>query len=147
MALVASSVVNGGVMMKPHVVDRVARSDGSVDRTITDAPWKPVMKPDTATTLIQLMRSVVTNGTGTGAAIAGADVIGKTGTAEAGSGDAHAWFVAAATSTSFDGVDDGQPRYAVAVVVEHGGTVGNEATGGRVAAPIARQVLEAALNQ
>ena len=147
MALVASSVVNGGVMMKPHVVDRVARSDGSVDRTITDAPWKTVMKPDTGTTLIQLMRSVVTNGTGTGAAIAGADVIGKTGTAEAGSGDAHAWFVGAATSTTFDGIDDGQPRYAVAVVVEHGGTVGNEATGGRVAAPIARQVLDAALNQ
>lgn len=147
MALVAASVANGGVMMKPHVGERVVRSDGSVDRTVTLAPWKTVMRPDTATTLIALMRSVVQNGTGTGAAIAGADVIGKTGTAEAGSGAAHAWFVGAATSASFDGPDDGQPRYAIAVVVEHGGTVGSEATGGRVAAPVARKVLEAALNQ
>lgn len=89
MALVASSVVNGGVMMTPHVVDQIVRADGAVDRRIAAAPWKTVMKTETAATLTDLMRSVVASGTGTGAGIPGADVIGKTGTAEAGSGAPH----------------------------------------------------------
>ena len=46
----------------------------------------------------------------------------------------HAWFIAFAPANA--------PRYAVAVIVEHGGDFGSEATGGEVAAPIAKQVLQ-----
>ncbi len=144
MALIAASVVNGGTMMTPHVVHQIIAPDGSIESTIEPEIWKQPMQASTAATLTGMMRNVVQSGTGTGAAIAGADVIGKTGTAEAPGGAPHAWFVGAATRTSFDG-DDGAARYAIAVVVERGGNIGSEATGGRVAAPIAKRVLEAAL--
>ena len=62
---------------------------------------------------------------------------GKTGTAQTTHGrDPHAWFVAFAPAEA--------PQYAVAVIVEHGGNLGDEATGGQVAAPIATQVLQVA---
>jgi peptidoglycan glycosyltransferase len=64
-------------------------------------------------------------------------VAGKTGTAQTATGDPHAWFV------GFAPADD--PRIAVAVVVLNGGDLGSEATGGEVAAPVARAVMQAAL--
>jgi peptidoglycan glycosyltransferase len=85
-----------------------------------------------------MMVTVVNSGTGTAAQIPGITVAGKTGTAEHEDGKApHAWF------TSFAPADN--PKIAVAVVVEDGGDAGNEAVGGKVAAPIARQVIEAVL--
>ncbi len=146
MALIAAAVANGGQMMEPSVVREILGPDGSVESTMEPSLWRQVMKPETASTLTTFMRAVVTSGTGTGAAIPGADVIGKTGTAENGNGAPHAWFVGVASKGSLDG-DTLSPRYAIAVVVEHGGNSGSEATGGRVAAPIARKVLEAALNE
>ncbi|HEY0216030.1 MAG TPA: penicillin-binding transpeptidase domain-containing protein, partial [Cellulomonas sp.] len=66
---------------------------------------------------------------------------GKTGTAQTGvEGEApHAWF------TGFAPADD--PQVAVAVIVQNGGSVGSEATGGKVAAPIARAVMQAVIGQ
>jgi peptidoglycan glycosyltransferase len=67
-------------------------------------------------------------------------VAGKTGTAEQGPGKPpNAWF------TAFAPADD--PQVAVAVVVEDGGTLGDAASGGRIAAPIAKKVMEAVINQ
>ncbi len=81
-----------------------------------------------------LMRSVVERGTGTAAQIPGVAVAGKTGTAQTRKGQApHAWFIGFAPADA--------PQYAIAVLIEHGGDLGNEATGGRVAAPVARAVL------
>jgi peptidoglycan glycosyltransferase len=100
------------------------------------------MDTTTADTMREWMFAVVNDPRGTGGAarIPGVPVAGKTGTAETGDGrPPHAWFIAFAPADS--------PRYAVSVLVEHGGTDGTnaEATGGRVAAPIAKQVLEALL--
>jgi peptidoglycan glycosyltransferase len=83
------------------------------------------------------MASVVsTSGTAAGAAIQGVVIAGKTGTAQTGvdGENPHAWFIAFAPANA--------PRYAVAVIVEHGGDFGSEATGGQVAAPIAKQLLQ-----
>jgi peptidoglycan glycosyltransferase len=80
---------------------------------------------------------VVESGTGTAAQISGVSVAGKTGTAQNPGGDPHAWFVAFAPAEN--------PTVAVAVVVLNGGDLGSEATGGAVAAPIARTVMEEAL--
>jgi peptidoglycan glycosyltransferase len=67
-------------------------------------------------------------------------VAGKTGTAQhGGSGNPHAWFVSFAPAE--------RPTIAVAVVVLDGGNLGSDATGGQVAAPIARAVMEAALGR
>jgi peptidoglycan glycosyltransferase len=83
-----------------------------------------------------MMLQVVEGGTGLAAQIPGLQVAGKTGTAQHAQGkNPHAWFI------GFTGSGDRQ--IAVAVVVEEGGNAGSEATGGRTAAPIARDVMAA----
>ena len=97
------------------------------------------ISPDVAAALTRMMVTVVQSGTGTAAQIPGVVVAGKTGTAQHGAGAApHAWFVAFAPAD--------HPVIAVAVVVEDGGNVGSEAFGGKVAAPIARQVIQAVMS-
>jgi peptidoglycan glycosyltransferase len=82
-----------------------------------------------------MMLQVVEGGTGVAARIPGLQVAGKTGTAQHAQGrNPHAWFI------GFTGSGDRQ--IAVAVVVEEGGDVGSEITGGRNAAPIAKAVME-----
>jgi peptidoglycan glycosyltransferase len=85
-----------------------------------------------------MMVTVVESGTGTSAQIDGVTVAGKTGTAQAdGDPRPHAWFIGFAPAEA--------PEIAVAVIVERGGNSGSEATGGRIAAPIARDVMRTAL--
>jgi peptidoglycan glycosyltransferase len=94
------------------------------------------MSESTARTLTEMMVAVVSGGTGANAQIPGLEIAGKTGTAQSAEGAApHAWFIAFAPAQN--------PRIAVAVFVQNGGSFGAEATGGTVAAPMARQVIEA----
>jgi len=86
------------------------------------------------------MVSVVQYGTGKRAQIPCVEVDGKTSTAQHGQGrKAHAWFI------SFAPAND--PKIAVAVIAEDGGVAGSEAGGGQVAAPIAKQMMEARLKR
>jgi peptidoglycan glycosyltransferase len=134
MAMVAGAVANGGVVVTPHVGARVEDQDGQVLRTVSGKPWRTAMPPQTAATIAGFMTEVVQRGTGTNGRIAGITVAGKTGTAQTCQGcHPHAWFVAFAPAEA--------PRYAVAVIVENGGSLSSEATGGKVAAPIAAQLL------
>jgi peptidoglycan glycosyltransferase len=136
MALVAAGIANDGKVQKPTLVKRVRDFRGTKVEQMPSEVWKEAISEETAETLTQLMVDVVDNGTGRAAAIPGVKVAGKTGTAQTSEGQApHAWFIAFAPAE--------QPRIAVAVVVENGGDVGNEATGGRLAAPIAKAVMEA----
>ncbi len=140
MALVAESVATGGVMLRPHVAQRIEDADGNTVRTIGRKEWRRTMDPATAETMKQFMLQVVQRGTGTAAQIPGIEVAGKTGTAETAPGqNPHTWFIAFAPADN--------PRYAIAVLVEHGGTdgIGAETTGGKVAAPIAASVLRTLL--
>jgi peptidoglycan glycosyltransferase len=136
MALVASAIANNGVIMRPHVLAQVTNSEGQVVRTYKPSPWIQATSPQTATQMTQLMTSVVQNGTGTAAQIPGVQVAGKTGTAQTGNNTIHAWFACFAPTA--------QPKIAVAVLVENQ-PESNEATGGAIAAPIAKAVLQAAL--
>ncbi|MCL5736851.1 MAG: penicillin-binding transpeptidase domain-containing protein [Actinobacteria bacterium] len=131
MALVASAVANGGKIMKPYIVDQVLDYHQKVLEETHSQTWMQPLTPETAATLKQLMIGVVTGGTGTSAAISGVQVAGKTGTAEVENGEPHAWFAAFAPAND--------PQVVVAVLVENSGT------GGSVAAPVARQVISAAL--
>jgi peptidoglycan glycosyltransferase len=136
MAMVAAGVANGGTVMKPHVMAQVKDSDGNVVRTYEPGAWKQPITPEVAAQLRDLMLNVVARGTGTRAQFPGATVGGKTGTAQTVGNDAHAWFI---------GFAEGNNRkVAVAVIVESQPEV-SEATGGRVAAPIAGAVMKAAL--
>ena len=123
--------------MVPHLVKEIRDASGRVIKTIEPREFGRPISGGTAGELTQMMISVVQAGTGTAAQIPGVQVAGKTGTAETSSGKPHAWFV------SFAPAND--PKVVVAVVVLNGGSLGSEATGGAVAAPIARAVIEAAL--
>ena len=137
-AMLSAAVANEGVLMKPYLVQTVRSSDLTVvEQTEPTRLGRPI-SAETAAALQAMMTAVVADGTGEAAQLPGVVVAGKTGTAQTTAEAApHAWF------TGFAPAD--APRVAVAVVVENGGAAGNEATGGAVAAPIARAVIEAVL--
>ncbi len=138
MALVAAAIGNGGVQMRPRLVTEMRDPTGRVIAEFEPEEFSTPLSPTNAEALTRMMVEVVDNGTGTAARISGVQVAGKTGTAQHGEGaDPHAWFVSFAPAPA--------PVIAVAVIVLDGGSLGSEATGGQVAAPIARAVLEAAL--
>jgi cell division protein FtsI/penicillin-binding protein 2 len=127
MARVAAAIAAGGRMPEGRWIE-----DASNLRT--DAPVE-VLPASQAAFLAGAMRRVVTEGTGR-SAMAGEqiEIAGKTGTAQLGEGIPHAWF------TGFAPYDaDAAHRLAFAVLIEHGGY------GARAAAPVAREVMEAAL--
>ncbi|YAL83320.1 peptidoglycan D,D-transpeptidase FtsI family protein [Dermacoccaceae bacterium W4C1] len=138
-AMISSAIANGGRLMSPHLVNSVRDSDLDVISTTDPKEYSKPISSSTASTLNQMMQKVVTDGSGTNAQISGVQVAGKTGTAQTGGGKADVWF------TGFAPAND--PQVAVAVVVEDGGTLADEASGGVVAAPIAKKVMEAVVNQ
>jgi peptidoglycan glycosyltransferase len=137
MALVGAAIANGGVEMEPRLVKEIRDPSGRVIKSFGPKPWGRPISDTTARQLTQMMVKVVESGTGTAAQIPGVTVAGKTGTAETTSGKPHAWFVCFAPAEN--------PKIVVAVMVLNGGSLGSEATGGHVAAPIARAVVRAAL--
>ncbi|WP_163274834.1 peptidoglycan D,D-transpeptidase FtsI family protein [Cellulomonas iranensis] len=138
MAMVASAIANDGRLMKPYLVDTVRSADLTVVSQNEPEEYSQAVSAGTADELTRMMVGVVDSGTGRAAQIPGVQVAGKTGTAQTLEGQPpHAWFTAFAPADA--------PRVAVAVIVENGGSLGNEATGGGVAAPVAKAVIEAVL--
>ena len=134
MAMVAAAVANGGVVVAPHLVDRVVNPDGQTVYTPGTRVIDRAMSTQTATEVGAMMAQVVKEGTGTAAALSGIQVAGKTGTAQTSTpGESQVWFIAFAPLLN--------PRYAIAVTVER-----STGQGGTVAAPIAKDVLEALLH-
>jgi penicillin-binding protein A len=135
MAMVSAAVANGGVLMEPHVVDRIVSPDGSVVTKTRPEEIRRVMKADTAAALAPMMVRVVESGTGTAAQISGVSVAGKTGTAETGrENENDTGFIAFAPAEA--------PRVAIAVFLQS-----QDGTGGSTAAPIAKTVLETLLGR
>ncbi|RMI14450.1 peptidoglycan D,D-transpeptidase FtsI family protein [Cellulomonas triticagri] len=141
MAMVSAAIANGGTLMSPYLVQTVRTADLDVVSEAKPSELSEAVSAGTAQQLTDMMLGVVQSGSGTSAQISGVQVAGKTGTAQTGrDGEApHAWF------TGFAPADD--PQVAVAVIVQNGGDAGSEATGGRVAAPIARAVMQAVIGQ
>lgn len=134
MALMAGGVANNGVVMRPYLVDHTADPSGRPIATTTPQAWTTATDPATAATVRDLMVDVVKSGSGARASISGVIIAGKTGTAEVGKGiEPNAWFIAFGPAQ--------KPTVAMAIVIENGGV------GGRVAAPLAKRVLEAALKR
>jgi peptidoglycan glycosyltransferase len=136
MALVAAGIANDGDVPRPRLVREIIDSSGGIVERFPPETLSEAMSPETAQQVTAMMVAAVESGTGTAAQIPGIQVAGKTGTAQTVEGqDPHTWFIC------FAPADD--PQLAVAVLVEHGGELGSEATGGAVAAPIAKALLEA----
>lgn len=131
MAMVAGAVANDGIVMEPYLTDVVRAPDKTIVSTTEPDELRRAIKSETAAELVSMMESVVSGGTGTAAQISGVRVGGKTGTAETGrAGRNTVWFVA------FAGRE--KPEVAIAVVLQN-----QSGTGGTVAAPIAKQIMEA----
>jgi peptidoglycan glycosyltransferase len=123
MARVAAAIGNDGRLMPTHWVIDTAESDGQA-----------CLAPEQARQLAGFMRRVVTEGTGSAAKTAAVPVAGKTGTAELRDRPAHAWFV------GFAPYGPAAQRIAFAIILENG------RYGGRVAAPVATDIIDAALD-
>jgi peptidoglycan glycosyltransferase len=136
MALVASTIANDGVMMKPILVNAVLDNDGKEVRKISSSKIGTVTTKDNATLMQDFMRAVVTSGTGKAAEVKGIEVAGKTGTADHDDKkdvkeEPHSWFIGFAPYKD--------PQVAIAVIVEEGGT------GGKAAAKLAAQMIKEAV--
>jgi peptidoglycan glycosyltransferase len=136
MALVASTVANDGVLMKPRLVTALEGKRGT--REIGAEQVRRVISADDAKAIQRAMRRAVEGDLGqqftSGAKVPGVPTAGKSGTAElGGTGEPHSWFIGFAPVN--------QPRIAVAVVVEQAGR------GGAVAAPIAGDLMERYLEE
>ena len=140
MAMVSAAIANQGVLMQPTVVDNVTAADLRVIQSFEPTVFSTPVSPEVAATMTQMLVNGVSNGAASNARISGVDVAGKTGTAENAEGGAYTlWF------TGFAPASD--PQVAIAVVVENGGGLGQNAFGNRVAAPMAKKVLEAVLKR
>lgn len=139
MCMVAGAVANGGKMMTPYVVDATLAHNGTVLQRTNPSVWKTPVSPATAANLNELMVGVVNKGTGRPMQLAnGIQAAAKTGTAQLnGAGEpqrSHAWIVGFAPAEA--------PRYAISVVLKGTNDEISAGTGGKLAGPIAKQVLD-----
>jgi peptidoglycan glycosyltransferase len=132
-ALIAASIANNGTMMRPYIVDSLLGPDLKAVQEADPEVWRNPVNDGVASQLRQMMDSVVSGGTGTGAKIDGYEVGGKTGTAQNGDAPDHGWFIGYARK-------DGLPVVAVAVLIQNAGSGGSAQ-----ATQIAGQVMQAAI--
>lgn len=131
-ANVASAVINGGTLYRPHVVDEIRDPDGKIVKSFEHQIIRQIPAAPEALAAVRAGMARVTDpgGTAYGLAIPGLPYSGKTGTAETGNGSGAntTWFVAWAPTA--------HPKIAMAVFVDRSGGYG-----ATVAAPIAREIM------
>lgn len=133
MNMITCAAANGGVLMKPYLVERVENNNGNIIKQFSPSEYGNLMTKEEAQILTQLMTQVVENGTAS--KLKGLDytAAGKTGSAEYNSNkeDSHAWF------TGFAPVDN--PQVCVTIIIEGVGS------GGDFAVPIAKRIFDACI--
>ncbi|MCT4620355.1 MAG: penicillin-binding transpeptidase domain-containing protein [Marinisporobacter sp.] len=134
MAMVAGATANDGEMMKPILVKEVIDPKGRTIKTNIPQVLSRTSSKIVAEEVKSMMVAVVEEGSGKNARIKNIKVGGKTGTAENQTEKEHGWFI------GFAPADD--PKVAIAVVLENIGI-----TGGKSAAPIAKDIMETALSR
>ena len=139
MCMVAATVANGGRMMAPYVVQQTLDHDGDVLTSTSPEVWKTPISTTTAGSLTTMMIDVVNKGTGRAMQLDdGIQAAAKTGTAqlnaEGETERSHAWIIGFAPAEA--------PRYAIAVMLKGTNDEISAGTGGRLAGPIAKTVLD-----
>lgn len=137
-----SALANNGVMMKPYVVSEIRDAKGMLLKEVIPQAKRRVVSPETARTLTSLLEGVVTNGTGTKAAIPGFRVAGKTGTAQKVDPKTGAYSNTLLIASFVGYVPADAPRLAIAVIIDE---PQGESWGGVVSAPVFRRVGEQVL--
>jgi peptidoglycan glycosyltransferase len=138
-AMIAAAVANDGKLMTPYLVKKVESADYTTLSTTRDKTLSTPLTESGAEEVQKMMRAVVENGTGTRAQVDGAEIGGKTGTAEDGNErQDHAWFIGYA-------IVDGEPVAAVAVVLENAGT--SSSNSAAIAGTIMKSIIEQRANR
>jgi penicillin-binding protein A len=139
-ALIAAAVADGGTIMVPHLLDRVANQQGQVVRTYQPTVWKQAMSQYAAGQITPLMQAVATSGTAAGVFPSSLNVAVKTGTAQNASADGTT--IASVNDWMIGFAPADNPQIAIAVVVPYQPT---STTGAEIAGPIVNAMLAAAL--
>jgi peptidoglycan glycosyltransferase len=145
MALLAATVANSGVMMRPYVVATTNMNTGVPMYTAQPQPWKTPMLTTTAQTLTQFMIGVVNFGTASCCMklANGVQAAAKTGTAqlnpEGQKQRSHAWVTSFAPAEA--------PKVVATVMLKGVNDVISASTGGHLAGPVAKSLLDEALQR
>jgi len=138
-----SAVANGGTLMKPYLVDRLTDDNGTVLKQFAPQARRRVISPETARTVAHMLEGVVDEGgTGTGAAVDGYRVAGKTGTAQKVDAATHGYSARKRTASFVGFVPLDKPRLTILVVVDEPTT---SPYGGVVAAPAFSAIAQQSL--
>ena len=129
--LITNAIANGGIAMKPYLINKVVSEEGTLVKEFKPTSWKTLMTAEEADILKELMTVVVQEGTGKKLKGLSYTAAGKTGSAEYNKvkEDSHAWF------TAFAPAED--PEISVTIIVEKIGS------GGDYAVPIAKRIFDA----
>ncbi len=134
MAMITSSIANGGMMREPQLIQQVIGAGGVPKLRAPAGNFARVMREDTAAAMQQYMRRAVESGTATQSKVKGYTVCGKTGSAETSNDkrkQTDAWYVGY--------IQEADAPFAIAIVIEQGGT------GGGAAAPLAAKAFKKAI--
>ena len=127
------AIANKGVIMKPYLADHIENYNGGTIKQYETSEYKKALNEEEADAMKEMLKAVVTDGTGSAVNTSAYTVAGKTGSAEYNSAkDSHAWFI------GMSNVED--PDLVVSVIVEGGGS------GGAAAAPVAKKVFDSYYN-
>ncbi|WP_035292337.1 penicillin-binding transpeptidase domain-containing protein [Clostridium sp. KNHs214] len=137
MAVVASTIANDGVMMKPKIVNKVTNSKGNTMKNISPENIGQITSKQNADIIEEFMRKTVQQGTARAAKNSNVAICGKTGTADhkddgSKNSTPHSWFIGFAPYQN--------PEIAIAVIVENGGTGGGSAT--RIATEVINEAIK-----
>lgn len=131
-----STVANNGVLVEPRIVKQVENPDTGAVTSIDQVNVRQVISKETASQLMDMLESVVTDGTGRYGQVKGYSVAGKTGTSEPDSSNENSMYVA-----SFVGISPVENPEAVVLVTLYDPQGKSGHQGGTIAAPVASQIL------
>lgn len=137
-----SAISNGGNLMKPRLVRELRDQEGKIIETFKPEIIRKVISEETSNTMLKMMETVVSEGSGTRSIIPGYRIGGKTGTAQKVIDRRYAPNVYIGSFVAVAPIED--PKIAMLVVVDEPSA--GQHYGGTVAAPVAKVILEDIFN-
>jgi cell division protein FtsI/penicillin-binding protein 2 len=138
MIFALNTVVNGGVLLKPLIVERIEDEEGNIVQQYEKVEKRRVISEEISKEVTNMLRETVLNGTGTAAKIEGYDIGGKTGTAKKSFGKLG--YVSGKYTSSFVGIYPvNKPKYICLVTIDE---PQGKVYGGQIGGPVFRETFK-----